>query len=416
MSSEEKLSSLITTLLKNIDNLAIPNQNNAEVSGESKTIIINILKMITNLCNNYLDLLHESNHDFYDGFYFDYKRSFNKLTIDSCSKSQELFTFYKTVCMRLLNNEYDKYDLKLYILYEFLYFAKNTYNKTRMVNIIKEHIKELQRLKKKNELKEQEKLILYENLNKLLKNIDEIRITDNGYSSTSLQESKGTKELLIHILKMMTENGCNDWLNLIHKYNGKDNYDKYLENMNNNAHMEIIFGCINSKSEEMNKFFKDDRKSSFYSEAKELYNFCSKILHTELYNEEQKNQLKIDILKGFTNFANNTKGKKEFVDIINEFIKNLLWQKSQSQSNKSRTGQKSSSLLSYQEELQGLNELEELRNPSTGGKTIKINKTKLLFGKERCIYKKSGDRKEYIKYKGDLITVKEYKIIIKNRK
>jgi hypothetical protein len=50
-----------------------------------------------------------------------------------------------------------------------------------------------------------------------------------------------------------------------------------------------------------------------------------------------------------------------------------------------------------------------------GGKTIKTQKTKVIFGKERCIYKKSGDQKEYVKYKGDLITVKDYKYIIKNK-
>jgi len=40
---------------------------------------------------------------------------------------------------------------------------------------------------------------------------------------------------------------------------------------------------------------------------------------------------------------------------------------------------------------------------------------KEILGKERCIYKKVGDRKEYVKHKGDLITVKDYKKIIKAR-
>ena len=34
---------------------------------------------------------------------------------------------------------------------------------------------------------------------------------------------------------------------------------------------------------------------------------------------------------------------------------------------------------------------------------------KEILGKERCIYKIQGDRKEYITYKGVLVTVKEYK-------
>jgi len=56
---------------------------------------------------------------------------------------------------------------------------------------------------------------------------------------------------------------------------------------------------------------------------------------------------------------------------------------------------------------------------SNGG-NAKITKTikKEILGKERCIYKKSGDRKEYVKHKGDLITVSEYKkiMIAKNKK
>jgi hypothetical protein len=53
-----------------------------------------------------------------------------------------------------------------------------------------------------------------------------------------------------------------------------------------------------------------------------------------------------------------------------------------------------------------------------GGGNIKIKKTvkKEILGKERCIYKKSGDRKEYLKYKGGLITVSEYKKLMKSKK
>lgn len=52
----------------------------------------------------------------------------------------------------------------------------------------------------------------------------------------------------------------------------------------------------------------------------------------------------------------------------------------------------------------------------SGGKTNKkrpnqLLRTKLLFGKVRCIYKKSGDKKEYVKHKGFLITIKQYKDI-----
>jgi len=49
-----------------------------------------------------------------------------------------------------------------------------------------------------------------------------------------------------------------------------------------------------------------------------------------------------------------------------------------------------------------------------GGKTKMISKKEIL-GKERCIYKIQGDRKEYLRYKGDLITVKDYKKVMSNK-
>jgi hypothetical protein len=51
-----------------------------------------------------------------------------------------------------------------------------------------------------------------------------------------------------------------------------------------------------------------------------------------------------------------------------------------------------------------------------GSPKIKRVSKKDILGKERCIYKISGDRKEYVKYKGDLITLKDYKNIMKKKK
>ena len=50
---------------------------------------------------------------------------------------------------------------------------------------------------------------------------------------------------------------------------------------------------------------------------------------------------------------------------------------------------------------------------SGGNGNTKIKKIdkKVILGKERCIYTKLGDRKEYLKYKGELITVKDFKKI-----
>jgi hypothetical protein len=67
----------------------------------------------------------------------------------------------------------------------------------------------------------------------------------------------------------------------------------------------------------------------------------------------------------------------------------------------------------YNEKLQGYIFPQCIVKLFGGGSYKKTNKKKNILGRERCIYKKSGDRKEYLKYKGDLITVKEYKIIMR---
>ena len=77
-------------------------------------------------------------------------------------------------------------------------------------------------------------------------------------------------------------------------------------------------------------------------------------------------------------------------------------------------------LQSYEDRLnnESSKEIErelEISNPQNGGGNAKITKQskKSILGKERCIYKKAGDRKEYLRYKGDLIAVKDYTKLMK---
>lgn len=62
----------------------------------------------------------------------------------------------------------------------------------------------------------------------------------------------------------------------------------------------------------------------------------------------------------------------------------------------------------------GKNGIKDLYKGKGGGSYKKTNKKNIL-GKERCIYKITGDRKEYIKYKGNFIAVREYKKLLKTR-
>lgn len=62
----------------------------------------------------------------------------------------------------------------------------------------------------------------------------------------------------------------------------------------------------------------------------------------------------------------------------------------------------------------GRNGIKDLYKGKGGGSYKKTNKKNIL-GKERCIYKITGDRKEYIKYKGNFIAVREYKKLMKSR-
>lgn len=67
----------------------------------------------------------------------------------------------------------------------------------------------------------------------------------------------------------------------------------------------------------------------------------------------------------------------------------------------------------------GLRRLKEKKIEYLGGGKYKMHSKKEILGKMRCIYKKTGDRKdrrEYIKHKGNFITLRKFREYNKQKK
>lgn len=93
----------------------------------------------------------------------------------------------------------------------------------------------------------------------------------------------------------------------------------------------------------------------------------------------------------------------DYFELINDNIKNIdtILPQLSNRNLIARLTEQRASLTVYLQRFRGGN-----------GKTkIKKIDKKVILGKERCIYTKLGDRKEYLKYKGELITVKDFKKI-----
>jgi hypothetical protein len=77
-------------------------------------------------------------------------------------------------------------------------------------------------------------------------------------------------------------------------------------------------------------------------------------------------------------------------------------------------------MISYQDYVDNIYDKSHPRYTIADGGSGNVNITKqskkTIFGKERCIYAIQGDRKEYLRYKGDLIPVKDYKKLMKDKK
>lgn len=134
--------------------------------------------------------------------------------------------------------------------------------------------------------------------------------------------------------------------------------------------------------EDVEKYIKEDKNSD--PQDPELPNF-------DRYETYLTDKIGIEIITNITNMTN----MKE-----SDLYSDLL------QSYKDRFNDELSKAIET--------ELGKLSSQNGGG-NAKITKQskKSILGKERCIYKKAGDRKEYLRYKGDLITVKDYTKLMK---
>jgi hypothetical protein len=104
----------------------------------------------------------------------------------------------------------------------------------------------------------------------------------------------------------------------------------------------------------------------------------------------------------FVTYLRLPKNKAEILIIFNRYIKNI---NTIDESKRKVLGL----LLKYEHILKE-------STGGTGGNTEPIKTAKKqILGKERCIYKKTGDRKEYVKHKGNLITVKDYRTLMKKK-
>jgi hypothetical protein len=90
-------------------------------------------------------------------------------------------------------------------------------------------------------------------------------------------------------------------------------------------------------------------------------------------------------------------------EVLIEFIKDVL----------PIMKKKLNNMDEFEEYLNNLNKIQEDLNKYRPAKGGKKSTKKVILGKERCIYKVKGSNKDHIKYKGTLITVADYKKLMR---